>query len=254
YEKYRKDTANYQLKTKFVEPPVIFDCSLIEKTKKNFRNYLFNSGYFRPEIKDTFILDTPNKKAKVTYFVKTGENYLIENVSLNIDDSLVKEMVAQSMEKTLLKRGADFSMSLVDEERSRIVNYLKNKGLFLFSQDNVVNVSLDTVSEPFLKEGYNPFEKIINTMALQEKDKKNPTLDIKITIRKAEEEDAYKKHYLNRIHIYPDFVSREDVRDSTMINKQIEDVRFRYHDYYVKAKAIKRNINFEKGAVYSQRN
>src|SRR5690606_26959258 len=43
YEKYRKDTANYQLKTKFVEPPVIFDSSLIEKTKKNFSNYLFNS-------------------------------------------------------------------------------------------------------------------------------------------------------------------------------------------------------------------
>ena len=46
YDKYEKDPKNYQLKTKSVEPPVIYDSTLKKKSATNIRTYLFNKGYF----------------------------------------------------------------------------------------------------------------------------------------------------------------------------------------------------------------
>jgi len=249
YDKYQTDTTNFQIKSRTVEPPVLFDSSLMEKSVSNMKSYLVNSGYFYPVIKDTFILK--NQKAYATYDINTGTNFLINDVTFNIDDSNVKQAVQQSMTATFLKKGEPFSMSLVDEERSRITNVLKDAGYFNFSQENVVDVQLDTFDKKLLRDEYNPFETIINTIALQDHKTKNPTLDIAIYIR-ADSGDAYKKFYLNRISVYPDFISREDVQNSSMIEKNYKDVRFRYHDYYLREKVIYKNIFFDKGTLSTQ--
>lgn len=252
YEKYQKDTTNYQIKSRTVEVPVIFDSTLMEKSVHNFKSYLFNSGYFYPTIKDTFTLK--NKKAYTTYNIETGTNFLINKVHLNVDDSIIKEIVTRSMKETLLKKGEEFSMSLVDEERSRITSMLKDEGYYEFNQDNIVNISLDTFNKSLLKDDYNPFESVINTLALQNQQQKNPTLDITIYIRADDNPKAYRKYYLNRVNVYPDFVSREDISDSLMITKHYNQMRFRYHKYYIKEKVLYKNIFFDSGAAYSQKN
>lgn len=251
YDKYRKDTANYQIKSRTVEAPVLFDSTPVEKSVQNFKSFLFNSGYFYPTIKDTFRFK--KKRAYVTYDIETGINFLIKDVHLNADDSVIKDLVTKSMSETLLKKGEAFSMSLVDEERSRITNMLKNAGYFAFSQDNIVNVSLDTFNKSLLKDDYNPFENVINTLALQNRQQKNPTLDITIYIRADENANTYKKYFLNRVNVYPDFVSREDINDPSLITKQYKQIRFRYHHYYIREKVLYKNIFFDSGATYSQK-
>ncbi len=252
YEKYERDKDNFQLKSRTVEAPVIFDSTLMDKSVQNFKSYLFNSGYFYPTITDTFTLK--NKKAYTTYNIETGINFLINNVFLNVDDSVMKLEVESSMKESLLKKGENFSMSLVDEERSRITTFLKNQGYYHFTQDNIVNVSLDTFNKSLLRDDYNPFEDIINALALQKRDEKNPTLDVTLFIRADNDPDAYKKYYLNRLNVYPDFVSREDVSDSSMITKWHNETRFRYHKYYIREKVLYKNIFLDKGDLYTQKN
>src|SRR5690606_39547899 len=142
----------------------------------------------------------PTRRSSDLYDIQTGINFLIRDVYLNVDDSVIKEKVTHSMKATLLKKGEAFSMSLVDEERSRITNLLKDEGYYEFNQDNIVNISLDTFNKSLLKDDYNPFESVINTLALQDQQQKNPTLDITIYIRADDNPNAYRQYYLNRIN------------------------------------------------------
>lgn len=249
YQKYQNDTGNYQIKSKTVEAPVLYDSSLTRKTVRNLKNYLFNSGYFFPTVKDTVVFK--QKKAYVTYNIHTGLNYLIHRVTINADDTTIQRWVEAGMKDTKLKTGTPFYMGLVEEERSRIANALKEEGYFFFTQENIVDVKLDTFDNTLLKEDYSPFESIVNTIALQKKEIKNPTLDITIYIRSSQPK-AYKKYYSNRITTLPDFVSREDIRDSSMIIRKYNEMNFRYHNYYIREKVLYKSIFFEKNALTRQ--
>ena len=144
YEKYKRDS----IQSKLVERPVVFDSSLVTHSVSNIRSYLFNQGYFNPIVDDTIKLK--GQKAYVDYIVTTGNNYLIRNATLDVDDSTIKAIVKSSMGESALQEGKEFSMSLLEEERSRITNVLRDRGYYKFTQENVVNFSLDTFNKELL--------------------------------------------------------------------------------------------------------
>ncbi len=248
YKKYVKDTANFQFKSKTVERPVVFDSSLVKRSSSNIRSYLFNQGYFYPKVSDT--VKFKGRKAYVDYIIETGVNFLINKVTLDVDDSAIYTIVNASLGESVLQGGNEFSMSQLEQERSRITNVLRDHGYYKFSQENIVDFTLDTFNKALLRDIDNPFEDAINFIALQKKQKK-PTLDINIVIR-AENRDAYKRYVINRVSVYPDFVSREDARDSSLKNTVVNGVRFRYHNYYIRENVILKHIFLEKGQLYRQ--
>lgn len=238
-KKYETDTTNFQLESGMVERPVIFDSTLMNQSVLQCRSYLFNQGFFYPKVRDTVVYR--NKKAYTHYEVESGDNFHIGKTWLNVDDSVIHDMLLQSMEYSVLQPGIPFTMSLLEAERSRIANYFKEQGYYYFSHDNIVDFSLDT------------FQKITHTAHTHAKDKRHkPTLDITIFIRSQGNPNAYKKFYLNRIIVYPDFAGREDWRDSSMLHKDLKGVVFRYHNYYVKENVILKHLYLEKGKLYSQ--
>lgn len=249
YEKYARDTGNFQFKIKTVERPVIFDSMLMRRSANNMKSYLFNQGYFYPSVSDTVIYK--GQKAFVTYDVNTGVNFLINDVHLNVDDSTIKQIVASSMGQSDLKNGSNFAMSMLENERSRITNVLREHGYYRFAQENIVDFSLDTFNKSLLRDAYNPFETAINFIALQ-KERKKPTLDITIFIRANENTNAYKRYVINNINVYPDFVGREDVTDPTMMEHIVHGVKFRYHNYYIRENVILKHTYFTEGKTYSQ--
>lgn len=228
YEKY-KDTTVSKLKTKSVEQPVIYDSLLAKRSVTNIRNYLFNQGYFYPTVRDTVKLK--DKKAKVEYIVETGTNFLIRKTTVDADDSSIADIARRAMNESLLKEGQPFSMSLLEQERSRLTNVLRDAGYYKFSQENIVDFSLDTFNKELIRDIENPFESAINFLASQgSKKEKKPTLDIKIVIR-TENPDVYRRYVINNVSVFPDFVSREDIRDSTLYQSYLNGVRFRYHKW-----------------------
>ncbi|HTM65657.1 MAG TPA: BamA/TamA family outer membrane protein [Flavipsychrobacter sp.] len=244
YEKYKKDS----IQSKLIERPVVFDSSLVTRSVNNIRSYLFNQGYFNPIVDDTIKLK--GQKAYVDYIVTTGNNYLIRKTTLDVDDSTIKSIVKSSMGESALQEGKEFSMSLLEEERSRITNVLRDHGYYKFTQENVVNFSLDTFNKELLRDVDNPFESAINFLAAQKTDKK-PTLDVNIIIR-AENKDAYKPYVINKVSVFPDFENRTDMRDSSMYHSLINGVSFRYHNHYVRENVILKYVYLEHGKRFSQ--
>jgi len=249
YKKYEADTANFQLKSKTVERPVIYDSSLKRRSAVNMKGYLFHQGYFYSQITDT--TKFKNKKAYVTYNVETGTNYLIKDVTLDIDDSTVKDIVKENLDETNLKQGTEFSYTLLENEQSRITAIMKDNGYYKFSNDNV-SFELDTLNKQYFKDIENPFESAINFIALQ-KNQKKPTLNIKVIIRADDDPSAYYRYGINRIRVFPDFEGVKDIRDSSMLQMTVDNILFKYHKYYVKAGVIRKHIFMKPETYYTQK-
>jgi outer membrane protein assembly factor BamA len=249
YEKYQKDTANFQLQSKSVEPPVLYDSTTISKTVNNIKNYLLYKGYFYPQVNDTTVFE--DKKAYVTYKINTGNNYLIDQINYDINDSLIDAFVKGEHNATVLKKGEEFSYEKLEAEQTRITEMLRNRGYYKFNK-SFLFFELDTLNKKYLRDIENPFESAINFIALQ-KDEKKPTLNIKTTIRAEDEPNAYQRYGIRRLRVLPDYVSSADFRDTTMIIKQVENVQFRYHDYYVRERVLYNQIQLEPMTYYSQR-
>jgi len=250
YDKYKKDSLNFQLKTKTVEKPVIYDSATLSRSILNMKSYLFHEGYFYPQIKDTTLFKA--QKAYVTYKVNTGTNYLINNVILDVNDSLINSILAENMHRTTLVKNAEFNYGLLEEERSRITAVMKDYGFYKFSNDNVTFL-LDTLNKQYFKDIENPFESAINFIALQKREKK-PTLDVKVILRAEEDPSAFYRYGINRVRVFPNFIGRSDYRDSTMVQKTVSGVIFRYRpeDYYIREKVIVKHLFIEPETYFAQ--
>lgn len=66
-------------------------------------------------------------------------------VSLDCSDSIVGRFVEESMGNSLLKTGRNLNLSVLDDERTRIVNHLRNNGYYEFAKDRIAFVA-DTVA------------------------------------------------------------------------------------------------------------
>ncbi len=252
YKRYQRDTAaeKFQLKIKTVERPVVYDSTLADKSAQHMQGYLFNQGYFYAEVRDTVVCK--RKKASVKYFVKTGLRYLIHRTTIDADDSAIKAIVVASMDQSPLKSGLPFAMSVADEERTRIANVLQNHGYFKFSPE-MVHVEADTFNKGLLRDVENPFESALNFLAQQQAGRK-PTVDLTIRIRAGNEPKAYKRFRIGELRVYPDFVSRADIRDTSLEKHVLDGVVFRYHHYYVHDRVLLNQIFLRPGQLFTQDN
>lgn len=257
YSRYLRDTTNRKLKDKIelkvsqkkIELPVIYDSLLREKTALNMRTYLFNNGYFYATITDT--VKYRNKKAFVTYNVNTGINYLINNVIYDIDDSAATTLVSVYKRETFLVQGANFTYDLLDKERTRIVNVLRDWGFYKITTDNVT-FKIDTIRKEYAIDANNAFGKTFDFIGKKQKIK--PTLNIKVIIRADDaRRENYKRYGIRTITVHPDFKNSRDYTDTaTMIHKVFQKINFWYHNYYVREKVITNHMVIAVGRYYSQ--
>ncbi len=229
------------------ERPVLLDTTNIPKSIQNMRSYLFNQGFFYAKITDS--ITYKHKKAYVTYNVNTGNNYLINRIHLDIDDSSIKKLVSQNMVASGLKKNKAFTYVLLDDERSRLSTLIRNNGYYQFSQDNI-RFEIDTMDKEFFRDVENPLENAINFISSTRTNKK-PTIDIYAIIRTAED-SANVQFTSGKVTVYPDYAGAEDRLNSNMRHYTIDSILFKYHDNYVHAKVIADRIFLAPGKKFSQ--
>jgi len=247
YKKYHDKPDS--LLPKHIERPVIFDTSLIGRTDQNMTNYLFNLGYYYTRIKDTFYVK--RNKAYVTHHVYTGGSYKINNVNYNVPDTTIKNILELTRVNSNFKKGKDYSISLVDEERSRIVKEIRNNGYFHFNLENIVTFSLDTFDKSFFTTAVSPFEGAVNYL---KNEAESPELkeDAEVIIRLGDDKSAFSRHTIGSVKIYPDFNSAADFTDTTLIVKSLNGDSFFYHKPYVNQGVLYNHIQITPGSYYSQ--
>lgn len=136
------------------EPPVILDSTLIYKTETELSKLFVNKGYVHVDVGSEIL--RKGKKAEVVYTIKTNEPYRIRSFSGIIQDTAVYSTLyedrqpsrrwtgeSNSSYTSLIKPGNLFDRFVLDEERQRLVNLLRNRGYYAFSK-NYIGYNADT--------------------------------------------------------------------------------------------------------------
>ncbi|MDX1316114.1 MAG: BamA/TamA family outer membrane protein [Xanthomarina gelatinilytica] len=126
------------------EAPVIVNKEKIEKSEKQLEAYYFNNGWFNVDA--TSKTDTlENKKATVSYFVKTGKPYIIDSLTTKIASPVVDSIYKVSEKQSFIKKNEQYKTATFANEKDRITKDLRNSGVYHFSQDYVY-FDMDTIN------------------------------------------------------------------------------------------------------------
>jgi len=118
------------------ETPVLLDSIAITKNTKRFEQYLKNKGYFDTHVSvEKTIL--PKQKITVKYHIKTGKQYTIDSISRNIASPSLDSLYQNASKNQIINSGDPFEIDRFETERSRLINYFRNNGVYNFQQNSL---------------------------------------------------------------------------------------------------------------------
>ena len=124
-------------------PPVIYDSQLTEKSRSQIEKALNNKGYT-----DAIVtVDTVKhkKRIKVKYEVKSGTPYHIDRMTYRIPDDSIRSIVMADSASSLIRPGKLFDRNVLEQERQRITDRLRNEGYFAFNKEYISYVADTTI-------------------------------------------------------------------------------------------------------------
>lgn len=122
--------------TRSGEAPVIYDQLLSEATCVDMKRSLMNSGYLNAQVtyssKNRF-----RPKTTVHYQLHPGKMFVVDSVWVTVQDDEIKRILDEHSDETLLVPGINLDASILDDERTRIVNLAHRYGYYRFNRDYV---------------------------------------------------------------------------------------------------------------------
>jgi surface antigen len=114
---------------------------LTERSAQNLKIFMDSKGFRASQV--TFEVDTTSrrKRARVTYRTRQGEPYRIDSVSYEFRDKFLEQIILPDTANTLLRKGGIFDITVLDRERERIAAYLKERGYYNFTVNNIEYVA-----------------------------------------------------------------------------------------------------------------
>ncbi|MEZ4740260.1 MAG: BamA/TamA family outer membrane protein [Flavobacteriales bacterium] len=146
----RTRTCDHATRQRNGEPPVVLDTTLIDRSTDQLRLYMRKEGYFDANVSDTihylrrsWFSSTRKRpysqpKAEVAYLIEPGPKYTYRNISFTVDDPTIQLYVQAAMGESLLAAGDRFDADVLDAERTRITDRLKELGYLYFTKDLVM--------------------------------------------------------------------------------------------------------------------
>ncbi|MBK9147662.1 MAG: BamA/TamA family outer membrane protein [Flavobacteriales bacterium] len=139
---YKRTRAQW-LRETVGEPPVILDSTLTQRTADQMVLYLSKEGYFKASVDFTVKLRhrawwgrrLHRPKAVISYTAIAGEAYRLRGLRHEVDDERIRSQVEADWEKRMIREGQRFDGDLLDQERNRITDDLRNNGYLFFTRD-----------------------------------------------------------------------------------------------------------------------
>jgi len=214
------------LHEKIGEAPVLVDTAMLDRTRRNMQQYMFNHGYFNNVVK--YSTKEKNRRTKVTFNISAISPYMIRNVYFPPDTADVLQTLVHNMQdKSGVQPEQEFNIDKLQEEVNRITYELRCKGYFDFISKNLT-FELDSSLG-------------------------NRSLDIYLKLKPpTEKEGPHKAYTINNIYIFPDYeVGKSPNRytDTIVVN----DYHFISSGVKFNAKTISSLLLIKKGRLYSQK-
>lgn len=213
------------IRNKLGEPPVLLSTLNLDKNVQVVQSHLVNKGFFNARVRgDTTI---KGKKASAEYTVRPYDQYSIQKVEFKGDSSVLQQTIRQDMAGTLLKPNNPFDLDVIETERLRIDNHLKENGFYFFNPDFVLVKADTTVGEH--------------------------KVDLFVTVKPQTPPDAKKVYTIKDVYIYTGFNLGSSELDTA------KSAATFYQGYYVidrrkfyKPKLFLQSMAFNQGDVYNR--
>jgi hypothetical protein len=125
------------------EPPVILDTALTQKSNEQLSIWLIKHGWFQNKV-ESRVEPAGRKKAKVIYTIHPGPAYSIEEIEYKIPDEYLLNLTKASRENgAIVKTGEQFNIEKLDEERTELNSYFRNRGFYDFNKE-LIYFDVDT--------------------------------------------------------------------------------------------------------------
>ena len=150
----RADTLGWRdwLTNTVGEAPVVFDSTQAEKSVLQLQTVLAKNGYFNADVNYKVRYNRSMKKVKMlTYTVRPKQPYIIDSISYTIRDEGIARRSDFIGATTLIKPGQRFNVDLLDQERTRIAEYLNNRGYQSFTKDFITYTADSTLGNNRVK-------------------------------------------------------------------------------------------------------
>ncbi|MDR2407465.1 MAG: outer membrane protein assembly factor [Bacteroidales bacterium] len=118
----------------FGSAPVLLDSSLINYSLAQIKLTMLNIGYFDAKI--DYKVKFTDKRAKVFYYITSGEPYRINQITYQLPDDIAN-YVYQDTARAQIQRGDIFTVENMENRRNEISERLLNAGYYNFSKDYV---------------------------------------------------------------------------------------------------------------------
>lgn len=127
------------------EAPVLYNERLADLTCNDLQQELRNEGFLNARVTKR-VARTGKKKVGVTYRMELGEPYFIHHIDYEIADSVIDKMMSTDSVNRLIHEGQKFNVSLLDNERKRITEFLTDKGYYRFHKE-YISYAADTAQD-----------------------------------------------------------------------------------------------------------
>lgn len=139
-----KETATFIESVRDVgEPAVVFDSTLTEQTRTQLSKFLFTKGYFNNTVTDTIKFAKNSRRVTIKYVLHPKEPYFVNNITYNLEDAQLGQLILADTVNTLLKRGMQYDEDKFRAEGQRITEFALNNGYYFF-ENAYLNFSADS--------------------------------------------------------------------------------------------------------------
>lgn len=138
-----KDNGWNRFKRRIGKAPVLLDSTLTERSASAMQIYMNGRGFL--DASASFRVDTAKRKARVYYTVHPGDLYRIGAIKYEFRDRTLQPIILSDTVSSLLHTGDLFDANVLDDERVRITNFMKSKGYYNFSINNISYIADSTV-------------------------------------------------------------------------------------------------------------
>lgn len=126
------------------EPPMWLNDSLTNSSREQLALYLHSKGFFNSTI-DTLLKSKRRGRAmKIEYRVTENRPHLFQEIKYVITDQTIQSILDQKKTNSKLKKGENYSVITLTDEREAIFNLLRNEGYFDFHRQ-FIDFSIDTL-------------------------------------------------------------------------------------------------------------
>lgn len=135
YNHYAKKNSHFArwMTKSFGKPPVLMSQVNPALRASVARSVLKNNGFFRGNVTYETITSRNPKKAKIAYTVTLDSLYTLDSVAYLGFPADMRQLIDSTASEQYIKPGSPFSVSALDNERSRLGILLRNNGYYYYN-------------------------------------------------------------------------------------------------------------------------